>query len=161
MITIDSTSDETTAIRAVNALFVSGLILDIMSAMLAYLTGRWLERLTEQEKDILEEYFASRDTLGSSQPTPQRSPLEFIYYSWMAFSLFVPMPLLTLGVVCMMAGIYTYVWTQHSFVLAGLVTLAGVVALPFVIGDLFIGIRKNSKRREKVIRRLSEMQGDW
>jgi hypothetical protein len=61
----------------------------------------------------------------------------------------------------MMAGIYTYIWTQHSPVVAALVTLAGGATLPFIVRDYYIGMRKNSKRREKVIRRLSEMQGDW
>jgi membrane protein YqaA with SNARE-associated domain len=132
-----------------------------MAAMLGYLTGRWLERLTEEEKKALDENLTHRNTLGSSQPAPQRSTLELVYYTWMALSLFVPMPLLTCGVICMMAGIYTYIWTQHSPVVAALVTLAGGATLPFIVGDYHIGMRKNSKRREEVIRRLSEMQGDW
>ena len=161
--TISTTAaNETMALRAVNAFYAGGLVLDIMSAMLGYPTGRWLQRLTEEEIAILDENFTHRNThRPSSQTTPpQRSTLELIYYTWMGLSLFVPMPLLFFGITCMMAGIYTYIWTQHSTVVAALVTLAGGATVPFVIGDFYIG-RNNWERRRKVIHRLSEMQGDW
>jgi len=161
--TISTTAaNETGALRAVNAFFAGGLVLDIMAAILGYLTGRWLQRLTEEEKTILDADFTHRNTHGSSgQATPpQRSTLEHIYYTWMGLSLFVPMPLLFFGVMWMMAGIYTYIWTQHSTVVAVLVTLAGCATIPFVVGDFYIG-RNNWERRRKVIRRLSEMQGSW
>ena len=69
------------------------------------------------------------------------------------------MPLLIFGIVCMMAGIYIYVWTQHSVIVASLVTLAGASPLPFIFGDFYIG--RDGDRRRKLITRLSEMQGDW
>jgi len=154
---------ETIAIRAVRAFFTGGLVLDIMSAMLGYLTGQWLQRLTVEEKTILEETFAHRDMArrSSDHPTSQRHnfTLERIYYTWLGLSLFAPMPLLLFGIACMMAGIYTYVWSQYTTVVAVIITVAGAVSLPFVLGDFYIG--RNSERRKKVIGRLSEMQGDW
>ena len=53
--------DETIAFRAINSFFMGGLVLDIMAAMLGYLTSRWLQRMTDEEKDFLEETFARRD----------------------------------------------------------------------------------------------------
>jgi hypothetical protein len=60
----------------------------------------------------------------------------------------------------MLTGIYAYVWTQHSVVVAALTTLAGAAAIPFFVGDFYIG-RRNVGRRRKLITRMSEMQGDW
>jgi hypothetical protein len=153
-------AQDTIAVRAIRAFFTGGLVLDIMSAMLGYLTGRWLQRLTAEEKTILEETFAYRNSrMSRDRPTSYNSTLERIYYTWLGLSLFAPMPLLLFGIACMMAGIYTYVWTQHPTVVAALVTVAGAVTLPFVFGDFYIG--RDSERRKKVISRLSEMQGDW
>ena len=157
--TIRSTNDEAIARRAINAFYTGGLVLDIMAGLLGYLTGRWLERLTEEEKTILDESFTHRNG-SSSQATSQRSTLKHIYYTWLGLSLFVPMPLLVFGIIFMMAGFYTYIWTQHSIVVAAIVTLAGSATMPFVFGNFYIG-RTSLERRAKVIRRLREMQGDW
>lgn len=176
---------ENVAIRAVNAFWVGGLILDVLAALLAFLTGRWLERLTVQERKHLEKEFSysngdededydserhSQDKKhdDESQPMhgqPQREHLwrtgdsQWLFYTWLGMSLFIPMPLLVFGIVCMIAGIYTYVWTQHSVIVASLVSLAGAIPLPFILGDFIIG--KDGERRRKLITRLSEMQGDW
>ncbi|KAF7976056.1 hypothetical protein HWV62_7593 [Athelia sp. TMB] len=48
---------ETAALRAVNTLFLSGLILDLMAAFLSYLTSRWLRRLSKTEMNELEKAF--------------------------------------------------------------------------------------------------------
>lgn len=149
---------ETIALRAINAFFVGGLVLDIMAATLAYLTTRWLYRLTEKEKDFLEEAFSRRNADGNKR-RQRRGVNDLVYYTWLGMSLFVPMPLLILGVLCMMGGLYTYVWTQHSTVVAALVTLAGAATLPFLAGDFYIG--REPERRKQIILRLSEMQGDW
>jgi membrane protein implicated in regulation of membrane protease activity len=145
---------ETVALDAINALYLSSLVLDILSALLAFLTARWLELLTEKEKDLLEEKFSH--TVLSRQ---HLSPRELLFYTWLGQSLFMPMPLLILGIACMIAGIYVYVWTQHAITVAAPVTLAGAATLPFIFGDFFIG--KNQEKREKLITRLSEMRGDW
>ncbi|KAI9452018.1 hypothetical protein F5148DRAFT_526942 [Russula earlei] len=165
-----TSSDQTIADRAVNAFYIGGLILDVMSACLAFLTTRWLERLTESEKDLLEKEFSCRpsnldeeghDDKGGPSPFPpeRRSWQDTMFYTWLGISLFVPMPLLIFGIVCMLAGIYTNVWAQHSAAVAGMVTLAGAATLPFVVGIFFIGRKK--RRRAELIIRLSEMQGDW
>lgn len=169
MSTTLSISPETKALRSVNILYLGGLVLDILSALLAFLTTRWLERLTEREKDLLETVFsyhnldadekALRDVtsrLGRPWKTGDR---QWFYYTWMGLSLFVPLPLLVLGVICMMAGLCTYTWAQHPVVVASMVTFANVVLLPFIVGDFFIG--RKGDRREKLIFRLGEMQGDW
>jgi hypothetical protein len=177
---------EDVAIRAVNAFWASGLVLDVLAALLAFLTGRWLERLTVRQRIHLEEDFSysngdedgeydqnerhSQDKrydvesqLMHGQTQRERpwrtSNSQWLFYTWLGLSLFVPMPLLVFGIVCMVAGIYTYVWTQHSVIVASLVTLAGAVPLPFIIGDFVIG--QDDTTRRNLITRLSEMQGDW
>ena len=154
--------DKTAGFRAVNAFYTGGLILDIMSALLAFLTMRWLERLTEEENDVLERDFLrqqSEDEADRRKIRPRRSPFDWIFYTWMGLSLFAPMPFLILGILCMLVGICTSTWLIHSAVVAALVTLAVASVIPFVAGDFFIGSQRD--RRRNLLTRLSEMQGDW
>lgn len=154
--------DGITGFRAVNAFYTGGLVLDIMSALLAFLTMRWLERLTEEEKDELERDFSRRQSggeAGREKIRPRRSPSNWLFYTWMGLSLFVPLPLLILGILGMLVGICTSTWMTHSAVVAALVTLAVASVMPFVVGDFIIG--RERKRRRNLITRLSEMQGDW
>ncbi|KAI9449390.1 hypothetical protein F5148DRAFT_664523 [Russula earlei] len=159
-----SSPEITIADRAINAFYIGGLVLDIMASCLAFLTARWLERLREGEKNLLEKEFSRRpgnlDEERCAFSPKRRSLSDTIFYTWLGLSLFVPMPLLILGLICLLAGIYTNVWTQHSIVVAGLVTLAGVATVPFVVADFFIGRNRREMRTELIIR-LSEMQGDW
>lgn len=105
---------------AVNSCYTGGLVPDIMAAI-GYLTGRWLGHRRKRH------------------PSQDATTLKLIYYTWLGLSVFVPMPLLAFGTTCMMARIYTYTWTQHSKVVAGLVTFAGDATIPFVVGDFYIG----------------------
>lgn len=127
-----------------------------MSVMLAFLTARWLERLTDEEKTLLEDEFQRQN---ETRVKSRRCMPELSFYGWLGLSLFVPMPLLELGITCMLAGIYTYAWTQQPVVVASLVTAAGAVTLPFLIGVISIG--REPERRRGVIKQLSKMQGDW
>jgi hypothetical protein len=150
--------------RVVNVFCYGGLILDVTAAMLAFLTGRWLDRLTESEKSLLEQKVShnpSNSDVDSLSFSPfQHSWSDTILCTWLSISLFIPLPLLVLGFMFMLAGVYANVWAHHSTVVASLVTLFGAATLPFVAGDFFIG-RNRKERRMKVITRLSKMQGDW
>ncbi|KAG8813985.1 hypothetical protein FRC17_001345 [Serendipita sp. 399] len=55
--------EQTTATCFINAFFLMGLVLDIMSAFLAFLTFRWFQRLSNEEKQYLEDSFDSRRTM--------------------------------------------------------------------------------------------------
>ena len=146
-------SEETTAIRATNSLFLSGLILDLMAAGLAFLTARWLQRLSDDEQQHLEDAFKNR-TGGK-----KLGLLSDLFIRALAMSLFVPMPLLVIGIACMLAGLIIYVWSQHTIIVAILVTATFAATMPFVAGVFLIG--QNPKRRAAIIDRLSTMQGDW
>ncbi|KDR68440.1 hypothetical protein GALMADRAFT_215871 [Galerina marginata CBS 339.88] len=167
------------AIQAINAFYVGGLILDLMAASLSFLTARWLQRLSEEEKDRFEtalgqknrqakKQMSSRSSSSDKQGNPEEGrmnaqpvlPLhERILYAWMSFSLFSPLPLLIIGVVCMFVGIYVYVWTQQPKAVAIVVTAAGGAALPFVAGVFAIG--QKEERRAVILSHLVSMQGDW
>ncbi|KAF8517259.1 hypothetical protein BU17DRAFT_50071 [Hysterangium stoloniferum] len=166
------------AIRATNAFYI---ILDLISACLAFLTSRWFQRLTNAEKDFLQKVFAARARETSEQadlhcrkPAPKPSmeredgdPLQSTPLSgidklaipWYSMSLFVPMLLLVLGPMCMLAGLYTYTWSQHPLPVAIVVSFTGLVTVPFITGVFSIG--RVSGRRKNIILRLSRMQGDW
>ncbi|KAF8664829.1 hypothetical protein AX14_006694, partial [Amanita brunnescens Koide BX004] len=117
--------EENVAIRAVNAFWVSGLVLDILAALLAFLTCRWLDRLTDGEGNHLEKEFSYRNCDDDdeydqtekhnpdkkhddeSQPMQGQQQRErpwrtgdsqWLFYTWLGLSLFVPMPLLIFGI---------------------------------------------------------------
>jgi hypothetical protein len=167
MTTTLSVTPETEALRWINALYLVGLVLDVLSALLAFLTTRWLERLTEPEKDLLEMEFSYHNLYADEKAPPlppsirpwKTGDRQWFYYTWLGGSLFVPLPLLVLGIMCMVAGLCTYSWTQHPVLVACLVTSASAAPLPFIVGDFSIG--RNRDRRKKLILRLSEMQGTW
>lgn len=167
MSTTLSANPETKSLRSINAFYLVGLVLDILSSLLAFLSTRWFERLTEAEKDLLETVFSYHNLYADEKdlatPRPMRpwktGDRQWFYYTCLSVSLCSPLPLLVLGVTCMMVGICTYAWTEHPTVVACFVTLASAVPLPFIVGDFSIGRKRD--RREKLIIRLGEMQGDW
>ncbi|KAF8074107.1 hypothetical protein FPV67DRAFT_1446906 [Lyophyllum atratum] len=188
-------AEETISIRTINSFFLGGLVLDLMSATLAFLTSRWLQRLTDEEKKFFEEELQkvkaerqrkmkvraveretllketqdqSVDTTHKTRPHAKPSErghsslydrLHSAFLAWLSLSLFVPMPLLVFGVLCMICGLYVYAWTLHSWIVATVFTVAGVVTLPFLVGVFLIG--QEAHRRRNIIGRLSKMQGDW
>ena len=177
-------SQQDRAIQAINSFFLSGLILDLMAAVLALLTARWLQRLTPEEKDFLERTFAAAEHGKHSVPNDKdenscphssgppntddigHSTLaDRILCAWFATSLFVPMPLLTTGILCLVIGLYVFAWTQQTVIVAIWMTLAGAGTLPFLVGVFAIGRKHDGKavekRRKLMIRNLSKMQGDW
>lgn len=168
MSTTLSADPKTKALHAINAFYLVGLVLDMLSSLLAFLSTRWLERLTEAEKGLLETMFSyhnpyadeKKDLVPSLPLRPWKTgDRQWFYYTYLSVSIHSPLTLLVLGIACMLVGLCTYAWTQHPTVVACLVTLASAVPLPFVVGDFSIG--KKRDKREKLIIRLSEMQGDW
>ncbi|KAF7967414.1 hypothetical protein HWV62_34387 [Athelia sp. TMB] len=172
--------EETAALRAVNALFLSGLILDLMAAFLSYLTSQWLRRLTKAEvlelemvfndrQDFLAEKNLDLERRGADPPIVRTSYLSAPAHShrWndklveicFAISLVISMPLLAFGSLCMVVGIIIYTWSQHPTIVASIVTGIFTVNVPFLAGVILIS-RKSSRRRA-IIHRLSTMQGSW
>jgi len=172
---------DTNPVRATNALYLSGLVFDLISACLAFLTSRWFQRLTNAEKHFLQETFTARAKEKSERADPNIAKpmhkesydrekgdilwrpklrgMERILIPWYSLSLFVPMLFLVLGTTCMLGGIYTYTWSQHPRPVAIVVTLAGLLTVPFIVGVFAIG--RVDQRRKNIILQLSHMQGDW
>jgi len=171
-----SRSDETPALRTVNAFFLSGLILDLMSAFLAFLTSRWLQRLTTEECAHLEFVFEQAQQRRPSTPSadseagveraaPAPLPADkrpFVVrsmHAYFAYSLFAPMTLLMVGVLCMTAGLLVFAWAEHSLAVAIVLTAVCVGLMPFPAGVFLIG--RKSATRITIIDILSRKQGDW
>lgn len=160
-VALGASEEPSIAIRAINSLYLSGLLLDITSASLAFLTARWLDRLSSKEKAHLEEAFNNQRNFRRGGEKKRR-PWKFaekVFYSWLGYSLFSPMPFLVVGVFCMVGGLYIFVWSQQHVIVASVFTFAGAVVSPMVLGDFCIG--QEETRRLRLIERLSEMQGDW
>ncbi|KAG8762474.1 hypothetical protein FRC19_003687 [Serendipita sp. 401] len=170
-----SLEDQSTKVCIINALFVGGLVLDLVASFLAFLTARWLQRLSKTERAELEQVFEAKNSKGlkgalekgtstanqTQPPTPPPTPTpgERIILFWCSLSLFIPMPLLVLGVICMTLGIEIYVWTFHKTIVGILVSFAYVALVPFVVGVFTIG--SGEERRKGVIHELGKRQGDW
>lgn len=177
--------DDTPPTRAINSLFMGGMLIDIMAAMMGYLTIRFLERMRDAEQQLLNKLLqrktnalhkiavaAASNVVEAKPSTPIRptTHVDFdsasinigspsLAHKLMALSLLIPLPFLIIGVFSMLAGIYTYVWSHHPTVVAVIVTVAGASTLPFIICDFAIG--RNPDRRRFIIRRICELQGDW
>ncbi|KAJ3532028.1 hypothetical protein NMY22_g7912 [Coprinellus aureogranulatus] len=158
-------SEDTPSVRAVNALFLGGMLIDIMSAMMGYLTIRWLERMRDAEQDLLNKLLHLKT---NAEKAKRREPIDFdaegipsprLVHKFMALSLLIPLPFLIIGCICMLVGIYIYVWSQHPTSVAIAVTVLGGTTLPFILCDFCIG--RNENRRKFIIRRICELQGDW
>ncbi|KAJ3566022.1 hypothetical protein NP233_g7262 [Leucocoprinus birnbaumii] len=175
---------ENRILQAVNSLYIIGLVLDVLSAMLAFLSTRWLELLSKDERAFLEQEFLVKwhrralvpgvDTethdhdldaeKGQKSPRAPDVPqtLAFhqqVFYQWVAFSLCLPMPLLCFGIVCMLAGILTFVWSNQPVVVAVLVSVSIVVTIPFILGAFMVG--RDNPGRKRVIVELVKRQGNW
>jgi hypothetical protein len=181
-ITINTPIDQqTTVICLINAFFLMGLILDLVAAFLAFLTFRWLQRLSTDERSYLEIAFEARNrrpkkdeeaglatedgtTAAGERGRPNSKGvvvggIEGFFNSWSGLSLFIPMFFVIVGVAFMAVGIQIYIWTQQKRLVAILVTISYVAVLPFVFGLFMIG--KDGERRKRIILNLSHRQGDW
>jgi len=158
-----------------------------MAAALGFLTSRWLQRLDTDEKAHLEQEFEQRVEAEQKQgngnylsPSPRGYCegdgkdlecgdaaavaadihwLKRIVYASLSMSLFVPLPLLVIGAICMISGLLISAWSQHPLLVAILTTTACAATLPFLAGVFMIG--RDKGRRKAIISRLSKMQGDW
>ncbi|KAF6752868.1 hypothetical protein DFP72DRAFT_442409 [Ephemerocybe angulata] len=162
--------DDTLGIRAINALFMGGMLVDIMAAMMGYLTIRWLERMRDAEQTLLNKLLQLKTNGRKADSATGAKPVNFdsasinigppsLAHKFMALSLMIPLPFVMIGIAAMLAGIYVYVWTQHPTPVAIVVTVMGLSTLPFIACDFMIG--RNEDRRKFIIRRLCELQGDW
>lgn len=75
-------SPETVAIRAINTFFLSGFVLDILASLLAFLTIRWLERLTKWERGHLEAMFSHRQSTLTHDSGQGGAPSGFFIRGW-------------------------------------------------------------------------------
>ncbi|KAG6908875.1 hypothetical protein DXG01_002949 [Tephrocybe rancida] len=151
---------ETAALSAVNALFLAGLIFSITSAFLAFLTARWLQRLSNSERTRLEITFEAQSRKrrrrriskrdndvenrlpgslipdGSEASKEGRQPFaRRLVYFYFAYSLFAPMTLLVTGVMCMAMGLWVFAWAEHSLAVGIVVTAVYFIILPFPVGS--------------------------
>lgn len=132
------------------------MILDIVAATGSFLSTRWFERLTDDQKQCLEDVFAERDKKrANAEESPDLPPWHIRY---MAYSLFSNFLVLVIGTGCMMAGLLTFAWTQ-SKPAAAVVTACFLVSAPFLLGMFLIG--RDDERRRLVIKRLAWIHGVW
>ncbi len=163
-------------IRAVNALFLSGLIIDAMAAMIAFLGSRWLQRLSRAEKLFLEYEFEWQQ--GIEEKTVKANPIAFhlsrklvvnpgsrrwldhrLAIWFFSASLSAPLPMLYFGCSCLALGILIYTWSEHSIGVGVVVSLVFLFTLPFLLAVVLIG--KDTGRRKRIITTLAVDAQEW
>ncbi|KNZ71601.1 hypothetical protein J132_08112 [Termitomyces sp. J132] len=180
-------NEETIALSAVNSLFLAGFAFCITSALLAFLTARWLQCLTMQERSYFEYAFEAEERQRSqrlhplgrfrdveqgiiARPSLERcQPLSKedenvlhtpkLIHFFFAYTLFVPMSLLVIGFLCLSIGLLVFAWTEHSLAVGIVLTVVYLILLPFSVGVFLIGQRPHT--RFAVIRALAKHEGNF
>ncbi|KAG6873059.1 hypothetical protein C0995_003539 [Termitomyces sp. Mi166 len=180
---------ETAALTVINSLYLAGFAFNITSALLAFLTARWLQCLTMDERSYFETTFEASDKLYlrrsrtsgrlrdveqglSARPNPDccqssisSKEVEHAFntptlvHFFFAYTLFVPMSLLITGFLFMSIGLLVFAWTEHSLPVGIVLTVVYLILLPFSIGVFMIG--RNPETRLAVIYALSKREGNW
>ncbi|KAG6868843.1 hypothetical protein C0993_009380 [Termitomyces sp. T159_Od127] len=165
--------EETASLSAVNSFFLAGFAFSITSALLAFLTARWLQCLTAHERSYFELVFEAEERLQTqrfhplnrlpdveegipAQPIPISECCEpaskgdkrtlitpRFVHFYFAYTLFIPLTLLIIG-----------------FSLVGIViTVVYLILFPFGIALFLIG--QHPATRLAVIYALSKRHGNW
>ncbi|KAG5650162.1 hypothetical protein H0H81_000499 [Sphagnurus paluster] len=82
--------------------------------------------------------------------------LAHVYF---AYSLFVPLVLLILGISEMIMGLLVFAWAEHTLAVALVLTATCLLVMPFLLGVFLVG--GDSKKRDAIVDILSRKQGDW
>lgn len=161
-------SSSSSSIKATNALYLSGLIFDLISALTAFLAARWFLILLPEEKELLEECFEERIQEQSSRSRPTVETIELgppaltppchpkpksVYTQFLSLSLFSSFLMLVTGVLFLLVGLELYIWATQPLIVACVVSVVYLSLAPFVAGIFLIG--DDRARRARVIASLS------
>jgi hypothetical protein len=131
--------------QVVSAFYFCGLITDILSAALCFLSARWFEMLNESEAEDLQEYWQANDEHRPVKRVPTGSILVDL---WVKYAIHMAFASVWLGLTFLMAGVLSYAWLEQSKVV-GLVSTT-----VFSIFALFVPPFMLTHSRRSVLSRL-------
>jgi uncharacterized protein DUF6535 len=156
MLSASLSENSTIPAQLVNAFWLAGIYVDILGAVLAIISARWLELLITKETQKLtrnQQRSAERTT-----PKPRCSLLDTI----IAFALFSGVAVVGGGVGLFLIGLVIYVWTRQPLLVAIISTIPLAVLFPLVVITLFplvaMCIFPQSGRKKAILELLARIR---
>jgi membrane protein implicated in regulation of membrane protease activity len=155
MLSASLSENSTIAAKFVNAFWVAGIFLDVLGAVLATLTTRWLELLDPKETETLnQEWSAERKDLLICEPRWSFSSLRD---AAIAAALFSGFPIVACGVSMFLIGLVIYVWAMQPLLVSIISTIPFVVLSPLVAACFY----PHSGRKHDILELLARKRGAW
>ena len=146
--------NSTIAAKLVNAFWLAGIYLDVLGAVLATITTRWLELLNTKETQTLNhEWSVERKEASIRKP-------RWLFSIWdtiIAAALFSGLPVVACGVSMFLIGLVIYVWTSQPLLVSIISTIPFVILLPIVVVCLY----PHSGRKNDILELLARKWVAW
>ena len=155
MLSRSLSENSTIAAKLVNAFWLAGIYLDVLGAVLASITTRWLELLnTEETRTLNEEWYAERKKASIRKP---RCSISSILDTIIAAALFSGLPVVACGVSMFLIGLAIYIWANQPLLVSIISTIPFVILFPLV-GVCFY---PHSGRKNDILELLARKRGAW
>jgi len=150
MLAASLSDNSTTAAKLINAFWLAGIFLDVLGAVLATVTTRWLELLNTKETGTLnQEWSAPR-----KEPSIRKSSFGD---TLIATALFSGFPIVACGVSMFLIGLLIYVWAMQPLLVSIISTVPFVVLSPLVAACFY----PHSGRKDDILVLLARKRGAW
>ncbi|KAF8799086.1 hypothetical protein BYT27DRAFT_7264114 [Phlegmacium glaucopus] len=154
-LSVSLSENSTIAAKLVNAFWLAGLFLDVIGAVQAFITARWLELLdTKEAEKFNQEWSTDRKSLFHRKP---RQSFSSFGDTIIATALFSGIPIVACGVGMFLIGLVIYVWTRQPILVSIISTIPFVVLSPLVMACFY----PHSGRKFDIIELLGRKRGAW
>ena len=155
MLSISLSENSTIAAKLVNAFWLAGIYLDVLGAVLAVITTRWLELLnTEETRTLNEDWSAERKKASTRKP---RCLFSSFLVTTIAAALFSALPVVACGVGMFLIGLAIYIWANQPLLVSIISTIPFVILFPLA-GVCFYS---HSGRKNDILELLVRKRGAW
>ena len=147
--------NSTIAVKLVNAFWLAGIYLDVLGAVLAAITTRWLELLNTEETQTL-----NREWSAEGEEASIRKPRWLFSSFWdaiIAAALFSSLPVVACGVSVFLIGLVIYVWASQPPLVSIISTIPFVILFLLVVVCLY----PHSGRKSNILELLARKRGTW
>ena len=150
--------NSTIAAKLVTAFWLAGIYLDVLGAVLATITTRWLELLNSEETQTLNQEWPTteREDSESSIRKPRRL-FSSLWDSIIAAALFSGLPVVACGVSMFLIGLVIYVWASQPLLVSIISTIPFVALIPLIVVCRY----PHSGRKNNILELLARKRGAW
>ena len=154
MLSQSLSENSTIAAKLVNAFWLAGIYLDVLGAVLATITTRWLELLDTKETQTLNQEWSAERRASIRKP-------RWLFSSFLdtiiAAALFSGLPVVACGVSMFLIGLVIYVWTSQPLLVSIISTIPFVTLFPLVAVCFY----PHSERKNNILELLARKRGAW